>query len=446
MNDAVLEPHHVPLQRPKPASGDRRPAWLPWVVAIVVSIFYMIGTTDLEARARWNSFGEDLVDDLTERVESGQAGRQIGFLALGAVGGVLCVMPTQRRFRPDLRLLYPVVVFVAWATISVIWSTDRSMTLKRLIVFGCVTTLIAGFWRHLRAKDLALLALVGSGMITAIGIIFEAVAGEVVGTHGVYRFCGTMHPNHQGINAVLLLLSSLAFFDRTRLRRFLLLAAFAFVILVLTKSRTALIAGLFASTLFGVLRLPGRWTLGLGVAGACVVGVVLLLSMMGLTGGFLDVLEMGRTDSDAATLTGRTDIWKYAFALMDNDPVRWMTGFAYQSFWTPANTRYISEGVYFHISEGHSAYFDTLLETGFVGLALYIVMLYGSLAKWTYLSFRNNNGALAFLAAVLAFAGVHGLTESSTVAPNFPTFFSFSAIAAAAMFSVPVRSPEMTRS
>jgi O-antigen ligase len=440
--EPTLYPHRVPLQRPKPVVGERRPAWLPWVVAIVVTICYVIGTTDLEARARWNTFGEDLVDDLTERVEGGQASRQLGFLMLGVTGVALCAMPTQRRLRPDVRLLYPLILFVSWAVISIAWSTDRPMTAKRLVVFACVASLIAGFWRHLRAKDLALLALVGSGFVTVIGIIYEGIAGDVVGEHGVYRFCGTMHPNHQGINAVLLMLSSLAFFDRTKLRRFLLLAAFAFFILLLTKSRTALIAGVVATMLFGVLRLPARWTIGLGVGGACLVGVVLLLNMTGLSGGLLDVLEMGRTDSDATTLTGRTDIWKYAFALMDSDPTRWMTGFAYQSFWTPENTRYISEGVYFHISEGHSAYFDTLLETGFVGLGIYIVLLYGSLAKWTYLSFRNNNGALAFLAAILAFAAVHGLTESTTVAPNFPTFFSQSAIAAAALFSVRVKPAE----
>ncbi|MFT3786351.1 MAG: O-antigen ligase family protein [Tepidisphaeraceae bacterium] len=419
----------------KPAHGASR--WFLLLICALITLAYLVATTDLKARETWNSFDKDIVDNLTERVEGGQAQRQIGFLALGAVGVYLCARASTRRFRPDFRLLFPLGLFLAWIMLSPLWSTDRELTIKRLVVFLSVVAAIVGFWRHFRARDLVLLAFIGTSAVTAFGVVYELLAGPVQGEHGVYRFCGTMHPNHQGINAAFLMLSSMALFDRWKQRRFLLIAAFALVILMLTKSRTAMIAGMTAAAVFAGLRLPWRVTVFSGVIVASLLGLSFLLSSTGIAPGVMDALQMGRTDSDATTLTGRTDIWDAAFSLMNEDPSRWATGFAYQSFWTPAHTRFISDRVFFHISEGHSAYFDTLLELGFFGLGLYVVVLYGSALKWAWLAYTHGRAALAFLAAVLVFAVVHGLTESTTIAPNFPTFFTYAAIAAAALFKAP---------
>jgi glycosyltransferase involved in cell wall biosynthesis/O-antigen ligase len=389
--------------------------WQRWpiLLSILITLCYIVATHDMEARERWNSFSKSNIENLTERVEEGRAARQIGFLALGAIGAFLCLKPSAKTLRPDWRLLFPAVVFLSWILISPLWSTERDLTIKRLIIFICTCLCVGGFLKHYRLRDVACLMFVGTGLIAAIAIVYELYAGAVQGKHDVYRFCGTLHPNHQGINSAMLLISSLYFWDRTKLKRFALIAATALVLLVLTKSRTALIGGVAAAVLFFALRNPIQRTIIIGAIVGGVGAIFVWLGTMGVLPSALNLLEMGREDSDVTTLTGRDVIWGSAWSLMAKDEARLFTGFAYQSFWTGERVKYVSNRVFFHISEGHNAYFDTLLETGLVGLLCWLVLLFGSLLKWGYGAYVHQNAAYALAAAMLIFAVIHGFTESS---------------------------------
>jgi exopolysaccharide production protein ExoQ len=405
----------------------------PILLSILITLCYITATHDMEARERWNSFAKSNIENLTERVEEGRASRQIGFLALGAIGGFLCLKPSTKKLGLDYRLLFPLLVMVSWILISPLWSTDRELTIKRLIIFVSVCLCTVGFLKHYKLRDVACLVFVGTSMIAVIAVIYELYAGAVSGKHDVYRFCGTLHPNHQGINSALLLISSLYFWDRTKLRRFAIIAGVALVLLILTKSRTALIAGVVASTVFIALRSSSTRTLITGVIVAAMGLLFITLGVAGILPSALNLLEMGREDSDVTTLTGRDVIWGSAWKFVSQDESRIFTGFAYQSFWTGGRVKAISERVFFHISEGHNAYFDTLLETGLIGLVCFLILLLGSLIKWGYNARLRGSGVMAFCCAVLLFGVVHGFTESSIIAPNFANLFIYLCITGAAL-------------
>jgi O-antigen ligase len=406
----------------------------PIVSLLVIVSCYLIAMTDPDARRRWHSIDKGEIDRLTSKLEQGRAARQIGFLALGAWGSaMLLTRRSDRPIRVSGRVLLPLAVYASWAVISVIWSDDRALTAKRLIVFGCGMAGVVAFARHFKPRDLARLALIGSGLTLGIGIATELMhLGDEAGIWG-YRFAGTLHPNHAGINAVIALLAGLYFFDRTSKPVWLVLALVASVVLLLTKSRTALGAGLVATGVFLALRWPIRRTAAVALGLVMANLVLLMLYFAGLLPAVWGALLMGRKDSDVTTLTGRSDIWAAAFDYFSRDPVRYLTGYGYQSFWSPRVAEYVSNRVQFHISEGHNAYLDSLFTLGIVGLMCYAAMLLGSIGLWVSRARSNRNAAYAFLAAMLVFALVHGVAESTTVDPNFPTFITFTAITMAAL-------------
>lgn len=405
-----------------------------------IALMFMLATNDLNATARWETTTKEQVSQLAVNLESGREARQIGFLLLAGMGAI-AIAVTKRRFRMDPLFFIPLALLLGWCVLSVLWSQDRSITVKRLVVMTCIGTAVIAFVKRYKVRDLALLALIGGTIQLCASLYFDLV--YATGNYGLsgYRFSGLQHPNHSGISSVLLIFSSLYFFDRTRMRRFLLLTLFGVAILFLTKSRSSLFAGLAGLALFGALRWSPRILVTLAVGGGTMAGGLLLLVAAGiLPQDWANIIHMGREDSQAAALTGRPQIWSAALEVFGNDYTRLLTGVGYDSFWTATTAEFVSNRVWFRISEGHNAYFDTMLEIGVIGVSCYLFLLLGSLYRWTRLAWVNHVGAYAFAAAIFAFAFVHGLTESTTVDPNFMTFISFTAITFLAL-----RSPRMNQ-
>lgn len=409
-------------------SQPRAGSWMTLLSCVFIAAMFMLATNDPDATAKWEGMTRDQVTNLSITMESGRMARQIAFLSLGAWGAVSLFL-TRRRFRLDGVFLFPLLVLVGWALLSVLWSNDRPFTAKRLVLLACVACAVVAFVRRFKVRDLALLALVGGAVQLAGSVVFDVL--YATGNYGLsgYRFSGLQHPNHSGITAVLLIFGSLYFFERTRLLRYLILLASAAIILYLTKSRTSLVAGMAGVGLFAVLRWERRTVVLLGLGGLALVGAFFTFVAMDLfASDWSDVIHMGREDSQAAAFTGRPLIWAAALEWVGNDYSRLLLGSGYDSFWTPDAAVFVSSRVWFKISEGHCAYFDTLLELGVVGVGCYVVLLLGSLWRYVRLASERQSAACAFAAMIFAFALVHGLTESTTVDPNLPTFFTFTAM------------------
>jgi hypothetical protein len=425
---SVLEAEMFEADAPRESWTDWLARW-PVVSCLFVTAMFMLATNDPEAVSKWQEVTREKSTQLSLVLESGRPMRQVAFILLG-LWGLSSLLRPSRRLRATSVILFPVLVFVAWSFVSLLWSTDRAFTVKRLVVFACVVSGVMGFVRRLRPRDLVLLALVGC----TVQIAFDVVADMLwaTGNYGKsgYRLSGLQHPNHVGIACVFAILASLVFYDRTRLRRFLMLAAAVFVVLFLTKSRSSLIAGIGAIGVYSLLRWPLRNVLAAAFAlGIAITGFAVLDQTGIIPEDWSNVIHMGRDDASSSALTGRPLVWSAAMELFGFDPIRYLTGYGYDSFWTPERAIFVSNRLWYHISEGHNSYFDLLLALGVVGSACYSFALLGSLIRWSQLASRHNSANYAFCAAILMFAVVHGLTESTMVAPNFPTFFSFSAIA-----------------
>jgi exopolysaccharide production protein ExoQ len=424
-----------------PAGPSALRTWLarwPIVVSLFIAVVFMLATNDLSAGSRWQEAGKDPASQLQIVSEgNGRLVRQVAFILLG-VWGVASLLWPSRRIRALPAILFPLLILVGWIFASVLWSGDRAFTSKRLVVFACFAIGVFAFARRTRARDLATMMFVGC----AVQMIADVVADLLwaTGKYGLsgYRLSGLQHPNHAGSNAVFFCFACLYFYDRTRLRRFIVLFAASAVVLFLTKSRSSLVAGCSGMFMFALLRWPARKVF----AGALLVAIALagfgLLDAMGaIPEEWSKVIYLGREDAQSGALTGRPMIWAAAFEQFGHDNVRYLTGFGYDSFWTPERASFVSNRLRYGISEGHDAYFDMLLSLGIVGVACYAFVLLGSLGRAAVLAFLDGRRDAALFAMILTFAVVHGITESTTVAPTFPTFFSCAAIA-----YIAIRTPE----
>jgi exopolysaccharide production protein ExoQ len=79
------------------------------------------------------------------------------------------------------------------------------------------------------------------------------------------------------------------------------------------------------------------------------------------------------------TFTGRTTIWAFASSEIDLRP---LLGWGYQSFWlagSDAPSILHAPGWIRNMPNAHSGYYDTMLEMGYVGLALLIIFIVATL-------------------------------------------------------------------
>lgn len=421
-----------------PVFADRAPAALrtqrwPWASALFVTLCFLLATGDPLAPKMWESaHGTDL-SEMVANVAQGQWQRQVGFLALGAWGAALLALwPGRLALRVDPLLAGGLALRFGVSFASIVWAAERGLVAKRLVLLACMLTAAVALARRFTFRQVVFCLLVGNAVIQLVGVANEARLGTFLGYDG-WRLGGFYHANLAGMSASLMALCGLYFYASTKRAAFLAFVVAGAALLMLTKSRTALLALLVGGGVFAALALRPRQAFGLAVAGVTTVALVGALAVAGVLGPVWEAALMSRDDSQVTTLTGRTDIWAAAWSILAGDAARPLVGAGYEGFWTDAVTKAVSARVGYTISESHNAYFDLLLEVGVVGVLAHLAVLAGAarLALAHYRATRSLQAAL--LLALVAVTAVHGLTESMLVDPHHPSFFLLALFAGAAL-------------
>jgi exopolysaccharide production protein ExoQ len=127
---------------------------------------------------------------------------------------------------------------------------------------------------------------------------------------------------------------------------------------------------------------------------------------------------MGRDDDvqDAASLTGRIPIWRQVSSDISARP---LLGYGYGAFWTGQRIWEYSFIHRWQFNHAHSAYLETLLNTGAFGLALGLLVVVS--AAWMAVKsfYQSGHVGYRFAAAVLTLALIHGLIDSNFVSVGF---------------------------
>jgi O-antigen ligase len=284
----------------------------------------------------------------------------------------------------------------------------------------------------MEARAMLFFVLFSSTVYLLAGIGSEVAMGTFTPWTERYRFCGTIHPNNQGVNCSLIILSGVAAAQTERRWRpaYLGLAGFAFVFLILTGSRTSLASFLLTLAGYLVLVYSGSGKLAFGICGLMTGGLAFAI---GFNNSFARIIEhavlLGRTDQDlegAMALTGRIPLWQN---LIEYAAVRPIQGYGYGSFFTVQHIREISDKQGWPIAECHSVFLEVLMGLGLVGMITYAVIQLLGMARTARYFRATRDARYAFLGGLLLLGVIGGMAESTLLVPTMQTFVQFMTLA-----------------
>jgi exopolysaccharide production protein ExoQ len=351
-------------------------------------------------------------EDIVENVEGGNFVREIALLVLGAAAALsFASYKSDIRLHPDAATSRFLMAFVSWSALSLLWADDFMLALKRLAAFAILCIVSFAIVRMFSITEIVKWSFVTTATFLIIALAGELVAGSFHPWLAEYRFAGMLHPNAEGIECGLLCLSAIAV-SKTKLRRHwtYLFAAMGFVFLLLTGSRTALIATVLSLGVYFLLS-GSQAKKKLLLSSLAIIFILLAVLSTGLLPVFKGALVLERDgDSGLDSFAGRTEIWRDVSGFILEKP---LVGHGYSAFWTPTHITEISDLEQWGVPDSHSVYVDYLLTLGAIGLILYLLCLGSGIKKSIELSRTESSNEAAFGAAVLVFGLIDGLFESS---------------------------------
>lgn len=431
MPELVAPSYTASVPAPLAASAADGVRWgrVAFVSLLMLTIFYLFEHDARQfAGLKIGDTSEDrIADGYIDDIEEGSSTRKLVVLGFAATGLLLAALSPERRWNPRWGALLPLVGLMLWAGLSAVWSDDSSLTVRRLAASTILLLGALGFARGLRPNELILMAMASIAMSISLSLMIDLRAGGRP-WEGDYRFGGTLHPNIQAAYCAVLCLASFCLPSHLGgkwLGR--LLFCYGFVLLVLTQSRTSVIALLIGLLAVFMIRLSPaiRWW-----SGAMLVSLVALVA---LTIGALndsgrrqltEVVLLGRTEK-AGSLTGRVPLWQ---ELSNYAADKSVTGYGYETFWTPDRIAAVMKSQDWAIQSAHNAYFELALQLGLVGLGLGLAFAVGGMNSAQAAYARTPLAGYAFAYGLVAFAFFNSLLESHFVKVKYPSVLALIAI------------------
>lgn len=415
---------------PRTASRDGV-RWLR-VAAVAAGFFlvFYIAEHDPEnfAGAQIGDTSEDDIKDLyIDRLEDGNSLRKAALVAYGVVGFFAIGACRDRPWNVRGVSAALLVALLLWTTASVVWSEDPSLAVRRLAALWLIVVGSLGFARMLRPNEFLAVVLTSLTAFVLYSLSVDMAAGGRPWS-GDYRFGGSLHPNIQAAYCGVLCLAAYCQpvgFGRRWMTRALFL--FAFVLLLQTLSRTsaaAVLVGLLAAFLVRLSPRVRWWAASMMVALAAVAAIAIGSLSDGARKSLTEAVLLGRTEK-AGSLTGRVPLWQELVSYASDRPVN---GYGYETFWTADRIADVMKSQEWALQSAHNAYFEVVLQLGFVGLALVLGFLLSGFNLLQSAYARTQAAGYAFGYGVIGFALANGLLESHFVKLKYPTVIALIAL------------------
>ncbi|MBN1153677.1 O-antigen ligase family protein [candidate division KSB1 bacterium] len=396
--------------------------WLFFLLLII--LFYAIDGHSLHSSLR----GKGSLSVATDVVNEGRMERKLGFFILFGIAMLSLFRNNRKSIRIDGYLGWLVILFFVWIIHSLAWSDDFSLTLRRVIVIVFIATASFAFAERFTMNAMMIWLFLATLIYSIFGLLTEISLSTFVPLQSDYRFAGTLHPNHQGMNCALTIISGLCLYrSELKSRKLILLSiAIAFILLFLTKSRTSFVGVILVLLIYAIFVFTK--TLKISIIFISIIAFCLLTLFAGdvLLPAFEDAALMGREEEPdgVASLTGRTPLWTSCLSYINQRPLQ---GYGYGAFWTDQRIARISAQQNWVIGESHNAYIEIALQLGIIGGIIYIVLLFGGFIRAVnYFKLSSNMGYL-FISLVLLFCIFNGFLESGVVFPSMIMFLCLSA-------------------
>jgi exopolysaccharide production protein ExoQ len=326
--------------------------------------------------------------------------------------------------QPFLILLMAVVV----ASIS--WSVAPDQTIRRAVAIGFTTlsgVALAARWRWSRLTEVIAVSFAILAILSlATGLLLPSIGRMAAEFPNAWR---GLWPEKNSFGGLMtwgfLAFAAAAMFTPRRALFWGSMAALALVLLVLSTSKTSLVALTLGVGALGFVVVVRRG--GAVAVAACWLAVVALVAL-----GAAIVLSpevffalLGKD----ATLTGRTKIWDAVIRLIQQRP--WL-GYGYGAVWSDTSTgwgplSWIIKQAGFKPEHAHNSWLEQWLGLGLVGLGAWALFYLTTLFRAVWAVFRSPGALLVF--PFLVVYTLISLTESIAVTYNDLRWVLFVALA-----------------
>ena len=343
------------------------------------------------------------------------------YTAILAAGLVVIILRQSAVLR-SLRANGPVLLFVLYCAVSISWSDYPDIAFKRWIKsLGdyVMVLIVLTDPEPLRALK-RVLARAGFLLlpISVLFIKYYPDLGRTYAAHweGTAYYVGVAQDkNMLGMTCLVFgLASAWRFFqelqrERESKGRGPLIAHGAVLVMTLwlflmSRSMTSLACFLLASGLIAVTSFLkiGRKRIVVHILVAAVLAFCFCVLFLNL-GGFL-LTAIGRDP----TLTGRTELWQQLLGMTVNP----LVGTGFESFWLGQRLEKLWNIYWWHPNESHNGYLEVFLNLGWVGVALFAVVVVTGYRNVVSLFHRDQEAGRLRLAYFVA-AMAYNLTEAA---------------------------------
>ena len=322
-----------------------------------------------------------------------------------------------------------IIVCVLWLGLTFLWSIDPGVTLRRAVAL--MMTTLAGLvfaarydWNEMVQRiAIAVFILCLITIAVALGNPARGIMQEI---HvGAWRGPWVEKNYLGGIMAKGFAVALCAFaMQPKRFWIWIPTGALCFLLMLLSTSKTALLAAMGCFAIFLVIRVFRRFPfLRVPVIWAVVAGITGLTLL--LTVGFEWALSLIGKDP---TLTGRTDIWILLFRAIE---LKYWFGYGYGVFWLDElgpsyETRMVLQ---WPVPTAHNGWLDSWLSGGLVIILLFTALL-GLTAIKSLTRIKTGGVETYWVVLSLFFFVLFSLSESAILQQNDISWFLFVATTA----------------
>ncbi|WP_273844798.1 O-antigen ligase family protein [Rubrobacter calidifluminis] len=326
--------------------------------------------------------------DAAQATASGSLQNQIMIVAFGGIGLILLMGAIKRMDVAFRWILVLWAVYLGWGYASLLWSVYPPLTIRNLVAYVLVTFgsfgLGAGFYgARPDGRAMFFRHITVAGLLSALVILIPLPLhwGQIDPLNPAQRL--EINGNFTALVArpvmtavVTLLITSLVGLRKWRTRDWLYVFVLLLPVFVL-KTRGPFLWAMLALVIVYLLyrtRVHDRiFQLGLAVTAALGAYVSYSSGMLGL---IVPYLTRDNTQL-SMSLTGRIPLWEAIVPQIEQHP---LLGVGFAAFWNPENLYRMQEIVGFPVVSAHNGFLQELLDTGMIGLALFLVFWVSTMA------------------------------------------------------------------
>ena len=342
---------------------------------------------------------------------------------------------------------WPLLLMLAYCTLSLIWSEFPGIVIKRFVQFlGVLSIIVLVAHDHEERFDRLMVATLWIGLVLcALSIVFAlAVPGigieTAVGIEGTWR--GILGQKNQlGLFAALSIFFTVFCWKRRVISPVFasLLMLVCSICLVMSRSSSSATLTVLSLSIFLLLRREFIRSFAPIVRAFLLFATVLCVAYLVfyfVHARFPSVADLlspfAALFGKSTDLTGRGNIWQIMWQTIEKHPY---FGVGFSSFWLGPGgpSQFISDELMWSVPSAHNGYLDVINELGWVGFALFVGMLVHHGMRLVEL-FRHERELAAFHMSLMAMYLVSNFSESTALRMlaflQFVQFFSMIMVSA----------------